>query len=174
MKHLGKTLTGREENAVVDWFVLMPWFVPLSLGEVEGTTKISAGQPAASGAPNLPEEPLAAKAEAMQEQGDAALATRGCDAGKASDCAGLASMYAEGKGVAKDLARAAALYEKACDGGDTASCFFLEPARISSQAPCERCTMLPSLDAKRTVGGQDAFRNKLVAPGYGADVAAPA
>lgn len=75
----------------------------------------------ASGARNIVEQAPPAKPEPSQEQGD--LAQRGCDAANASECKRLASMYAEGKGVAKDLARAAALYEKACDAGDAASCF---------------------------------------------------
>jgi TPR repeat protein len=47
---------------------------------------------------------------------------RVCDGGEAMGCDGLAGMYAQGRGVAQDKAKAAELYQKACDGGNTVAC----------------------------------------------------
>jgi hypothetical protein len=41
----------------------------------------------------------------------------GCDGGDSRACYGLGKLYAAGKSVARDDARAAALFQKACDGG---------------------------------------------------------
>jgi len=48
--------------------------------------------------------------------------TSECDSGKYASCHVLAGMYALGRGVAKDEARAAALSLKACDGGVAVDC----------------------------------------------------
>jgi TPR repeat protein/serine/threonine protein kinase len=46
-----------------------------------------------------------------------------CDRGAAEACYTLALLYEDGRGVAKDLARAATLHEKACDAGSAAACY---------------------------------------------------
>jgi TPR repeat protein len=38
------------------------------------------------------------------------------------DCVALGSLYAEGDGVVKDAAKAKALFQKACDGGEPRAC----------------------------------------------------
>jgi len=49
-----------------------------------------------------------------------------CDEGKASGCTLLGLMYEKGRfGVTQDFAQAAALYRKACDGGDAVGCLGL-------------------------------------------------
>jgi TPR repeat protein len=53
---------------------------------------------------------------------DVAGTRKACDAGSAPACLVLAFLYEEGKGVAKDLAMAAALFEKACNGGEAYGC----------------------------------------------------
>jgi len=127
-----RTLRGHTDRV---WSVAFaPDGKTLALASDDGTVKLwdlgkgSAPSQLAGAPPGQPAGvPLAGKPEATQEQGDAALAKRGCDAGKASECARLGLMYAAGEGVAKDLARAALLFKKACDGGDTASCSLLPP-----------------------------------------------
>jgi TPR repeat protein len=47
-----------------------------------------------------------------------------CDAGSADRCRRLAASFAFGQGVAKDEARATALYEHACALGDPPACVF--------------------------------------------------
>src|SRR5512143_2378676 len=47
---------------------------------------------------------------------------RACASEKLRSCIGLAYAYATGRGVAKDLARAANLYERACRGGVVVGC----------------------------------------------------
>jgi len=81
-----------------------------------------------------------------QEQSSAeatSLATE-CDSGKAESCTKLGLLYSGGKGVAKDLKRAADFYQKGCDAGDAAGCGLLGFAYATGAgAP---------LDAKRAVG----------------------
>ena len=50
------------------------------------------------------------------------LAQAACDAKNAAACVGLGSMYDAGFGVEQDSARAAALYQLACDGGEPRGC----------------------------------------------------
>jgi hypothetical protein len=47
---------------------------------------------------------------------------KACNAGDASGCNGLASLYVRGLGLPRDLTRAAALFKKACDGGKSEAC----------------------------------------------------
>ncbi len=47
---------------------------------------------------------------------------RRCDDANAEACQLLASFYDHGEGVAQDKARAFALWQRACDGGDTTGC----------------------------------------------------
>jgi TPR repeat protein len=54
-----------------------------------------------------------------------AAARKGCDAGQAADCRELGLLHENGRGVAKDVAAAALLYDKACRGGDVPACFYL-------------------------------------------------
>ncbi len=45
-----------------------------------------------------------------------------CDGGNATACSYLGVLYHNGEGVAQDLARAASLYQQACDGGYAPAC----------------------------------------------------
>src|SRR6266567_506132 len=51
-----------------------------------------------------------------------AQAAANCDGGTADNCLVLGDKYRDGVDVAKDPARAAALYQTACDGGVLAAC----------------------------------------------------
>jgi len=51
-----------------------------------------------------------------------------CNEGSADSCSNLGALYREGKVVAKDLARAVTLFNKACDGGSPRGCFRLASA----------------------------------------------
>jgi hypothetical protein len=51
-----------------------------------------------------------------------ARATASCDRGAVAACNNLGVLHAQGRGVPKDLVRAAALYQKACDGGAAIAC----------------------------------------------------
>ncbi len=55
---------------------------------------------------------------------------RGCDAGKLDACNSAGTLYAtaNGDGLAKDPPRAAALYQRACTGGNAAGCKLLSDA----------------------------------------------
>jgi len=46
----------------------------------------------------------------------------GCERGHARGCLGLGTAFALGRGVDKDEAHAATLYERACDGGEALAC----------------------------------------------------
>jgi TPR repeat protein len=41
-----------------------------------------------------------------------------CDGGNMNGCANLGTVYAQGVGLTRDTAKAAALFHKACDGGE--------------------------------------------------------
>lgn len=56
------------------------------------------------------------------EPGDVATCTAQCDKGHAGSCGTLGAMYAEGRPVSRDNAKAATLLKKACDGGNDPSC----------------------------------------------------
>ncbi|MFO0594340.1 MAG: tetratricopeptide repeat protein [Myxococcaceae bacterium] len=60
-----------------------------------------------------PTEPAGAPADTL---------TDGCQKGVAAACTNLGLKYATGNGVARDLVKAKALYEKACDGHDAVGC----------------------------------------------------
>ncbi|MDP9033853.1 MAG: sel1 repeat family protein [Myxococcota bacterium] len=60
---------------------------------------------------------------------DVTLCENECSRGSADRCRRLAATYAFGKGVAKDEARAAALYEGACRMNDAPSCVFAGRSR---------------------------------------------
>jgi len=53
---------------------------------------------------------------------DAGACRRGCEAGIAAACSRLGVLYNSGRGIGKDVAQAAELYEKGCTGGDAAGC----------------------------------------------------
>lgn len=53
---------------------------------------------------------------------------KACDAGYAPSCNGLGAMYAQGRGVAKDEARAAKLYRSSCDVDASTGCEHLAEA----------------------------------------------
>lgn len=55
---------------------------------------------------------------------DVAVCESECAAGSADRCRRLAATYAFGQGVEKDEARAAALYDHACDMKDPSACVF--------------------------------------------------
>jgi len=55
-------------------------------------------------------------------QGDVADCTAQCSKKNAASCVNLGLAYAAGAGVAKDAARAAALYQQGCDGRDSRGC----------------------------------------------------
>ena len=50
------------------------------------------------------------------------MADCGCQLRDAKSCGVLGGLYQEGRGVPKDMRRAAKLYEKACTGGEGAAC----------------------------------------------------
>jgi hypothetical protein len=52
-----------------------------------------------------------------------AACAQNCDAGAHQACSDLAGLYAMGRGVPKDVPRAALLYERACEAGLTSACF---------------------------------------------------
>jgi predicted Ser/Thr protein kinase len=89
------------------------------------TTTLRAAEPArpATGTPAAaPTPPPAPALDPGCAADDAAACRRGCDAGAAAACARLGVLYNSGRGVAKDVALAGELYEKACRGGDAAGC----------------------------------------------------
>src|ERR1044071_8033486 len=47
---------------------------------------------------------------------------KSCDGGKLQGCVDLGALYVHGNGVAKDEAKAAALFQKACDGNEMRGC----------------------------------------------------
>ena len=53
---------------------------------------------------------------------------KACDAGYAPSCNGLGTLYAQGRGVAKDLSRAAQLYKSSCAAGASTGCEHLAEA----------------------------------------------
>lgn len=53
---------------------------------------------------------------------------RACDTGYAPSCNGLGVLFAEGRGIAKDLAQAAQLYQTACVAGASTGCEHLAEA----------------------------------------------
>ena len=55
-----------------------------------------------------------------------------CDDGGAIACYELGVMYQSGEGATQDFARAASLYEQACDGGEMRGCTNLGFARAAS------------------------------------------
>jgi formylglycine-generating enzyme required for sulfatase activity len=61
--------------------------------------------------------------------------TRECDANDAQSCLLLGLQYELGKHVAIDPKRAAALYKKACDGGDEGGCAGVKRLAASDEAP---------------------------------------
>jgi hypothetical protein len=65
-------------------------------------------------------------AHVAYEAGDfgraAELGALGCNDEVASACDTLAVLYANGEGVAKDMAKAASLFERGCKGGDNEAC----------------------------------------------------
>jgi TPR repeat protein len=54
-----------------------------------------------------------------------ALFSQGCNGGDDASCRDAALSFAQGKGVAKDLAKAAELHKRACDGSIGQSCYEL-------------------------------------------------
>lgn len=58
---------------------------------------------------------------------------KACDAGYAPSCNGLGTLYAQGRGTAKDEARAAQLYRDACEAGASTACQHLEQALRSGE-----------------------------------------
>jgi TPR repeat protein len=82
------------------------WCCPLSLG----WALLLAGCGPAQVSPALPSPALPSSPE------DA------CNAGDARSCFDLGFRFSEGRGVGKDEARAAALFTKACEGGEAQGC----------------------------------------------------
>lgn len=87
---------------------------------------------------------------------------RACNAGYAPSCNGLGVLFAEGRGSARDLARAAELYRMSCDAGASTGCEHLAQAlqnghgvvrdesaaqRASTRAKC----LFQATLAKRTI-----------------------
>ncbi|MDP9151893.1 MAG: sel1 repeat family protein [Myxococcota bacterium] len=60
---------------------------------------------------------------------DVPVCEKECSEGSADRCRRLAATYASGKGVTRDEARAAALYEGACRMNDAPSCVFAGQSR---------------------------------------------
>ena len=60
----------------------------------------------------------------MRDKGPPAveLYAKSCDGGIAHSCENLARLYGRGEGVAKDISRAQALRQRACDLGEKSSC----------------------------------------------------
>ncbi|WP_437509710.1 tetratricopeptide repeat protein [Sorangium sp. So ce1099] len=56
---------------------------------------------------------------------EAAWLSKSCELGYAADCNELSMLYAGGRKLPRDEARAAELYRKACDRGHTDGCFKL-------------------------------------------------
>lgn len=52
-----------------------------------------------------------------QSSQEPAALQKSCDDGNARACSDLGLLYTKGEGVPKDAARAAQLYQKACDAG---------------------------------------------------------
>jgi len=58
-------------------------------------------------------------------------ATKSCDAGEATACGSLASAHLQGEGVPRDVSRALALFEKACDLSDLRACSYAAHLKLS-------------------------------------------
>ncbi len=58
-------------------------------------------------------------------------ATKTCDAGEAAACGALASAQLRGEGVPRDVGRALALFEKACDLADLRACSYAAHLKLS-------------------------------------------
>src|SRR5258707_982390 len=67
------------------------------------------------------QQPKPAEPRAENTQAAAGIVTA-CEKGDAFSCRNLAAMYATGRGVTKDEARAATFYERACDLRDMPAC----------------------------------------------------
>src|SRR5438067_2455731 len=67
-------------------------------------------------------QPLPDRSERARTELEAAALKRGCDDGGAAACLKLGLLYARGRGVPRNLARAAGLYERACDAGLAEAC----------------------------------------------------
>lgn len=63
-----------------------------------------------------------------------ATATTGCTRGDAPACTWLGKRYAHGAGVPRDAAKADALYDQACRGGDALACDMLASMRRTNQS----------------------------------------
>src|SRR5208282_735677 len=61
-------------------------------------------------------------APTQQSSSDIATLTNACDQGKYVSCFSLGTKYMSGSGVAKDEARAVALFQRACDNGEAQGC----------------------------------------------------
>src|SRR5262245_24982132 len=96
---------------------------------------------------------LASPAAAVLAAGseDPASLGKRCEAGEPTACLQLARLHESGSGVAKDVVRAVALYQRACAGGNASACAALgtllrtgngvpkDPARAASlyQRACD-------------------------------------
>src|SRR5438094_5062081 len=68
-------------------------------------------------------------------------------------CNNLGLMYGNGDGVAKDAARAAALYRKACDGGDARGCTNLGVMYANGDGVAKDAAQAVALNRKACDGG---------------------
>ena len=74
-------------------------------------------------APTVTTASASSTASKVSDGARAAALEKACDDGSLRDCSNLGAIYMVGKGdVAKDEARAVALYKRACDGRDMAGC----------------------------------------------------
>jgi hypothetical protein len=103
-----RSLPSRPLPTAMLFFTGLPAFLPvLAIGQVAPT-------------PDRVADPRAAVA---CDGVTVAACAQSCDAGAHQACSDLAEFYAMGRGVPKDVPRAALLYERACEAGLTSACF---------------------------------------------------
>ncbi len=73
-------------------------------------------------------------------------------------------MYAVGQGVPRDLAKAAHLYQKACDGGYAASCYSLGSLYDEGRGVPRDETAAAQLYQKACAGGSEQACSSLKKP----------
>ncbi len=132
--------------------------------------RATAGQPGRpAGVPLQNERAVAiASIAEITQQGDMAnrVHEQACDGGDAKGCELLGRIYEEGKGVAKNLARAAQLYKQACDGGDAEGCANLGFAHQQGEGVAKDLSRAAQLHKQACDGGY-AFACAALGVSYG-------
>jgi TPR repeat protein len=96
-----------------------------------------------------------AKAPPVPPCDDLSACQAQCAKMELASCASLASMYAEGRGVAQDAAKAVRLYSQACDGGIPSGCFGLGAMHAGGLGIAEDPAAAAKLYERACAGGEN-------------------